>query len=74
VDLLPRPDGARRIGRVREERGAPPHHPIGALLLKHGYADGLICGTYGMYRLHLDFIESVLGRRPGVQHCYALNV
>jgi len=47
---------------------------IGALLLKHGYGDGLICGTYGMYRLHLDFIESVLGRRPGVQHCYALNV
>ncbi|BAL22979.1 NADP-dependent malic enzyme [Azoarcus sp. KH32C] len=47
---------------------------IGALLLKHGYGDGLICGTYGMHSLHLEFIETVIGRREGVQHCYALNV
>lgn len=47
---------------------------IGALLLKHGYGDGLICGTYGMHRLHLDFIEEVIGRRQGVNHCYTLNV
>ncbi|WP_018991805.1 NADP-dependent malic enzyme [Aromatoleum toluclasticum] len=47
---------------------------IGALLLKQGYGDGLICGTYGMHRLHLDFIEKVIGRREGVKHCYALNV
>ncbi|NMF88415.1 NADP-dependent malic enzyme [Aromatoleum petrolei] len=47
---------------------------IGALLLKFGYGDGLICGTYGMHRLHLDFIEKVIGRREGVRHCYALNV
>ncbi|NMG45877.1 NADP-dependent malic enzyme [Aromatoleum toluvorans] len=47
---------------------------IGALLLKFGYGDGLICGTYGMHRLHLDFIEKVVGRREGVRHCYALNV
>jgi len=47
---------------------------IGALLLKHGYGDGLICGTYGMHALHLKFIESVIGRKPGVKNCYALNV
>jgi len=47
---------------------------IGALLLKHGYGDGLICGTYGMHRLHLDFIEAVVGRKPGVNHCYTVNV
>ena len=47
---------------------------IGALLLKFGYGDGLICGTYGMLRLHLDFIETVLGRRAGVKNCYTLNV
>ncbi|AYH42314.1 NADP-dependent malic enzyme [Azoarcus sp. DN11] len=47
---------------------------IGALLLKFGYGHGLICGTYGMHRLHLDFIEKVIGRREGVKHCYALNV
>jgi len=47
---------------------------IGALLLKHGYGDGLICGTYGMHRLHLDFVEAVVGRKPGVNHCYTVNV
>ncbi|MBX3679869.1 MAG: NADP-dependent malic enzyme [Rhodocyclaceae bacterium] len=47
---------------------------IGALLLKFGYGDGLICGTYGMLRLHLEFIETVLGRRAGVKNCYTLNV
>ena len=47
---------------------------FGALLLKHGHGDGLICGTYGMHRHHLEFVDTVLGRRPGVAHCYALNV
>ncbi len=47
---------------------------IGALLLKFGYGDGLICGTYGMHRLHLDFIETVLGRRPGVNNFYTVNL
>ncbi len=45
-----------------------------ALLLKAGHGDGLICGTTGIHRLHLEFIENVLGRRPGVKHCYALNL
>ncbi|WP_068808631.1 NADP-dependent malic enzyme [Thauera phenolivorans] len=47
---------------------------IGALLLKLGYGDGLICGTYGMHRLHLDFIEAVLGRREGVNSFYTVNL
>ena len=47
---------------------------IGALLLKFGDADGMICGTYGMHHLHLEFIEDVLGRKPQVSKCYTLNV
>jgi len=47
---------------------------IGSLMLKHGYGDGLICGTYGMHRLHLEFIEKIIGRKPGVENCYAINV
>ncbi|CAI08418.1 NADP-dependent malic enzyme [Aromatoleum aromaticum] len=47
---------------------------IGSLMLKHGYGDGMICGTYGMHRLHLEFIEKIIGRKPGVENCYALNV
>lgn len=34
----------------------------------------MICGTSGMHRVHLEFIETVLGRRPGVSKCYTLNL
>ncbi|MCB1930668.1 MAG: NADP-dependent malic enzyme [Rhodocyclaceae bacterium] len=47
---------------------------FGALLLEHSHGDGLICGTYGAHRQHFDFVETVIGRRAGVAHCYALNV
>jgi len=47
---------------------------IGALLCKFGYADGMICGTYGMYQRHLEFIEDVLGRKAGASKCYTLNL
>ena len=47
---------------------------IGALMLKFGWADGMICGTYGLHGQHLRFIENVLGRRPGVEHFYAMNL
>src|SRR5690606_25157428 len=39
---------------------------IGSLLLKFGYGDGLICGTYGMHGLHREFVETVIGRKAGV--------
>jgi malate dehydrogenase (oxaloacetate-decarboxylating)(NADP+) len=47
---------------------------IGALLLKFGYGDGLICGTFGMHSLHRGFIETVIGRRQGVNNLYTVNV
>ncbi|PLK48423.1 NADP-dependent malic enzyme [Uliginosibacterium sp. TH139] len=47
---------------------------IGALMLKFGWADGMICGTYGLHNHHLRFIESVVGRRSGVKHFYAMNL
>jgi malate dehydrogenase (oxaloacetate-decarboxylating)(NADP+) len=47
---------------------------IGALLLQFGYGDGLICGTYGMHSVHMKFIENVIGRRPGVNNFYTLNL
>ncbi len=47
---------------------------LGSLLLKFGYADGMICGTYGMHGLHLKFIETVLGRPKGVRNFYTMNL
>ena len=47
---------------------------IGAMMVYRGEADGMICGTFGTYDLHLHYIDQVIGRRPGVSHYYAMNV
>jgi malate dehydrogenase (oxaloacetate-decarboxylating)(NADP+) len=46
---------------------------IGAMMIHRGHADGMICGTFGSLDLHLHYIDQVIGRRPGVNHYYAMN-
>ncbi|HEX5806391.1 MAG TPA: NADP-dependent malic enzyme, partial [Macromonas sp.] len=43
---------------------------IGAMLLRRGDVDGLICGTWGHNPMHLQYIDQVIGKRPDA-HCYA---
>jgi malate dehydrogenase (oxaloacetate-decarboxylating)(NADP+) len=38
---------------------------IGAMMLHKGYADGMICGTWGTTALHLHYIDQVLGKHSG---------
>jgi len=38
---------------------------IGAMLLHKGDVDGMICGTWGTTALHLQYIDQVIGKRPG---------
>ncbi|RLJ63805.1 NADP-dependent malic enzyme [Sulfurisoma sediminicola] len=47
---------------------------IGAMLLRHNYADGMLCGTFGTHSLHLRYIADVIGRKPGIEHFYAMNM
>ncbi|RTL47310.1 MAG: NADP-dependent malic enzyme [Rhodocyclaceae bacterium] len=47
---------------------------IGSLLVRLGYAEGLLCGTFGKHALHREFVEDVLGKRPGVSSYYAMNM
>ncbi|MCX7148449.1 MAG: NADP-dependent malic enzyme [Rhodocyclales bacterium] len=47
---------------------------IGAMLVRHNYADALVCGTYGKHSLHLRYIDRVIGRKPGIEHFYAMNM
>ncbi len=47
---------------------------IGAMLVRHGYADGMLCGTFGKHSLHLRYIAEVIGRKPGIDHFYAMNM
>ena len=46
---------------------------IGSMLLKLGYADGLLCGMTGQYSHHLGVINQVIGKRQGVHTLAAMN-
>ncbi len=46
---------------------------IGAMLMYKGEADAMLCGTFGSHALHLQYIDQVIGRRPGVEHYAAMN-
>ena len=46
---------------------------IGAMLVRKGHADGMICGTWGHNAHHLNYIEQVIGKRPGATTLAAMN-
>jgi malate dehydrogenase (oxaloacetate-decarboxylating)(NADP+) len=47
---------------------------IGAMAVRRGEADGMICGMIGTHKGHLIYIDQVLGRQPGINNFYAMNV
>ncbi len=57
-DLMQRrgvtPDLAKAIMRTNSTA-------IGAIMVHRGEADSMICGTFGEYRWHLNYVEQVLG-------------
>ncbi len=46
---------------------------IGAMMMRMGDADGMICGTFGAFSQHLEYIDQVIGRRPGASVYAAMN-
>jgi malate dehydrogenase (oxaloacetate-decarboxylating)(NADP+) len=61
------PDYARREVRRRATL-------YGALMVRLGYADGLICGTFGRHETHREYVQSVIGTRPELDRYYAMNL
>lgn len=47
---------------------------IGAMLLHMGEADAMVCGILGDYHRHLRFIDTVIGKRAGVNQYAAMNL
>ncbi|WP_278922583.1 NADP-dependent malic enzyme [Pseudophaeobacter profundi] len=41
---------------------------IGAIMVHHGEADSMICGTFGEYRWHLNYVNQVLGGEGYAPH------
>ncbi|MFB4203284.1 MULTISPECIES: NADP-dependent malic enzyme [Arhodomonas] len=60
------PDRARQIVRTRNT-------VIAALMVKRGEADAMLGGMVGRYERQIDYVEQVLGRRPGVRNLAAMN-
>ena len=60
------PDRARNIVRTRNT-------VIGALMLRRGEADAMLSGIVGRYHRQVEYVEQVLGRRPGVRSLAAMN-
>ncbi len=47
---------------------------IGAMLIKHGFADGMLCGTFGRHSQHLRYVDEVLGKRKDISSYYTINM
>jgi len=46
---------------------------IGAMMVRLGAADGMICGTGGPFSEHLRYIDQVIGKKPGSRVYAAMN-
>ena len=46
---------------------------IGAMMMHMGEADCMLCGTFGTFALHMNYIDQVIGRRPGTSVYAAMN-
>jgi malate dehydrogenase (oxaloacetate-decarboxylating)(NADP+) len=47
---------------------------IGAVLVRLGDADGMICGLIDTYHSHLKYVDQVLGRSSSAEHYAAMNL
>ncbi|MGQ3209479.1 MAG: NADP-dependent malic enzyme [Shinella sp.] len=61
------PEAARTIVRTNQT-------VIGALAVKRGEADALICGVEGRYARHLRDVRQIIGKRDGVLDFSALSL
>ncbi|MCF2905305.1 NADP-dependent malic enzyme [Octadecabacter sp. CECT 8868] len=61
------PDIARAVMRTNTTA-------IGAVMVQRGEADSLICGTFGQFRWHLDYVKQVLGENHKVQGALSMMI
>ena len=46
---------------------------IGALMVRRGEADAMVCGTFGTYHMHLDLIREIIPMAEGCDTMAAMN-
>ena len=72
--LQPRPAQGRVPGASRRQEARSRTTLIGAMLVRRGDVDAMLCGTYGTYAEHLRYVRDVIGLRPGVKTLAAMNM
>jgi malate dehydrogenase (oxaloacetate-decarboxylating)(NADP+) len=50
------------------------HTLISAMALHLGYADGMVCGTFGRHQLHRFYVNNIIGNQAGIKECYGMNL
>jgi len=70
--------------RLMERKGVSPNYArreirrratlYAALMVQLGYADGLICGTFGRHETHRQYVENVIGTQAGLDRYYTMNL
>jgi malate dehydrogenase (oxaloacetate-decarboxylating)(NADP+) len=69
--LMERKGVSREVARVDMRRSRTL---IGAMLLKKGEADAMLCGVEGQHVRHLRHVANVIGLRPGAKIFAAMNM
>ncbi len=69
---LARRKGVSRAQAMEDMRSRPTL--IGAMLVRRGDADAMLCGTSGSHPDHLKYIRNVIGMRTGVKTLAAMQV
>jgi malate dehydrogenase (oxaloacetate-decarboxylating)(NADP+) len=69
---LMRRKGVSRAQAMDEMRSRPTL--VGAMLVRRGDADAMLCGTRGNYTDHLKHVRDVIGLRGGVQTLAAMQM
>jgi malate dehydrogenase (oxaloacetate-decarboxylating)(NADP+) len=70
--------------RLTERKGVSPDYArreirrratlYGSLMVRLGYADGLVCGTFGRHEMHRNYVQQVIGTQAGLDRYYAMNL
>jgi len=65
----------RGVSRAAADAETRSHATLlGAMLVRQGKADGMLCGTIGGYAAHFKHVVDVIGRRAGVRRMAAMNL
>ena len=59
---------------IAKQRMRSDNSLIGAMLLRRGYVDAMLCGTVGQYQQHFKHVRDVIGLEAGARNFATMNM